>query len=111
MRKILVVVLTLMSPMALAAPFVVSDPLDPRATHCGVLMDSAPKQVIPVTAEAGGNICKFDLSGVAEGSHTVRMTSIAMDGAVTWGESVASPPLSFVKQGVPNAPAGLELRP
>jgi hypothetical protein len=34
MRKILLLVLLLLSPVALAAPFVVSDPLDPRSTNC-----------------------------------------------------------------------------
>jgi len=58
MRKILLLVLTLLSPVALAAPFAVSDPLDPAATHCGFVLDGAPKVVLPVVAEAGGNICK-----------------------------------------------------
>ena len=111
MRKILALVLTLMSTSALSAPFVVSDPLDPRATNCGILMDAAPKVVIPVVAEAGGNICKFDLAGISNGSHTVKMTAIAND--PIWGsqESVQSSPLSFVRPAGVSAPAGLELQP
>src|SRR3990167_1843929 len=111
MRKILLLVLTLLSPMALAAPFVVSDPLDPRATHCGILMDAAPKVVIPVVAETGGNICKFDLAGISNGSHTVRATAIAID--PIWGteESAESVPLSFVKPALPANPGGLRLLP
>ena len=110
MRK-LMVVLMLMSTSALAAPFVVSDPLDPRATHCGILMDATAKVVIPVVAEAGGNICKFDLAGISNGAHTVKATAIAID--PIWGsqESVESLPLSFVKPGVPTAPGGLGLQP
>ena len=111
MKKILALVLTLLSPMALSAPFVVSDPLDPRATHCGILMDVAPKVVIPVVAEAGGNICKFDLAGISNGSHTVKMTAIAND--PIWGsqESAESVPLSFVRPAAPSVPAGLGLQP
>ena len=111
MRKILALVLTLLSPVALSAPFVVSDLLDPRATHCGILMDAVPKVVIPVVAEAGGNICKFDLAGISNGSHTVMATAIAID--PIWGsqESVQSSPLSFVRPAGVSAPAGLELQP
>jgi hypothetical protein len=111
MRKILLLVLTLLSTSALAAPFVVSDPLDPTATHCGVLMDAAAKVLIPVTAAAGWNICKHDLVGISNGSHAVRMTAIAND--PVWGsqESVESSPLSFVKPGQPATPGLLRLQP
>src|SRR3990167_7583887 len=111
MRKLLLLVLTLLSTLAISAPFVVSDPLDPRATHCGILMGAAPKVVIPVVAEAGGNICKFDLAGISNGSHTVKMTAIAND--PIWGsqESAESVPLSFVRPVAPSVPGGLGLQP
>ena len=97
---------------ALAAPFVVSDILQVGVTQCGVFMDSAPKVTIPVTAVAGGNICKHDISAVSNGSHTVTMTSITVNDPI-WGsqESVKSPPLSFVRPAPPSAPATLQLAP
>jgi hypothetical protein len=74
-------------------------------------MDATAKLVIPVVAETGGNICKLDLAGLANGSHTVKATAIVND--PIWGsqESVESLPLSFVKPGLPANPGGLKLRP
>ena len=110
-RALLAVAMAAASTTVFSAPFVVSDPLDARATHCGILMDAIPKQAIPVVADVGGNICKFDLAGLANGSHTVRATAIAVD--PIWGsqESVESLPLSFVKPVPPSVPAGLGLKP
>jgi len=110
-RKILLLVLMLLSPVALSAPFVVSDPLDPTVTHCGILMDAAAKVVIPVVPDVGGNICQYDLAGISNGSHTVRATAIAADPVFGDQESAESLPLSFVKPGQPGAPGGLKLRP
>jgi len=102
----------LLSPLsAFAAPFVVTDPVAPGVTHCGVLFDSQPKQVIQVTNEGGQNICKFDLAGISAGPHQVRMTAQIND--PIWGslESAESAPLDFVKPGVPAAPTGMQLAP
>lgn len=111
MRKILLLVLMLLSSAAMSAPFVVSDPLDPRATNCGVFLDAAAKVTITVTADGTDKICKYDVSGVSVGSHTIRMTAIAND--PIWGsqESVQSAPLSFVRPAGVSAPAGLGLQP
>jgi hypothetical protein len=111
MKLALYVLLAAVPLTASAAPFVVSDPLDPRATHCGVLLDAAAKVTIPVTAATGGNICKFDVGGIANGSHTIRMTAIAID--PIWGsqESAESSPLSFVKPAPPATPGLLRLQP
>ena len=111
MRTSLLVVLMGFSATALSAPFVVSDPVDPAATHCGVFMDSQPKATVTVTPDTGGNICKFDLAGIASGSHTVQMTAIIND--PLWGvqESPKSSPLTFARPGVPATPAGPRLTP
>lgn len=112
MRRILVAaVLLAATSVVLASPFVVSDPVDPVVTHCGVLLDTQAKVVIPVTVESGQKICKYDLAGIARGSHVVRMTAIMND--PIWGsqESAQSDPLSFVAPSAPNVPAGLELQP
>jgi hypothetical protein len=94
-----------------AAPFVVSDTLAAGVTHCGVLLDAQPKQIVAVTVEAGGSICKFNLAGISVGSHNVRMTAQIND--PIWGslESAESSPLTFVKPGVPATPGGLGLTP
>lgn len=100
---------------AFAGPFVVSDPLASGTTSCGVFLDAAGKvtiAVVPATAPAVGNICKFDVSGVSTGSHTIQMTAIAVNDPV-WGsqESAKSSPLVFVRPGTPAAPTGLLLTP
>ena len=109
--KKLFAVLLLCATSTFAAPFIVSDPLDPRATDCGVFLDSAAKVVIPVTPMPAGNICKFDVGGVSNGSHTIKMTAIAND--PVWGsqESDESLPLVFARPGQPTIPGGLKLAP
>jgi hypothetical protein len=109
--KKLFAVLLLCATSAVAAPFIVSDPLDPRATNCGVFLDSAAKAVIPVTSVATGNICKFDVGGISNGSHTIKMTAIAND--PVWGslESAESLPLVFARPGQTTIPGGLKLAP
>jgi hypothetical protein len=110
MRKLLLVAI-LVPATAVAAPFVVSDPLAAGVTHCGVLLDAQPKQIVAVTVEAGESICKFNLAGISVGSHNVRMTAQIND--PIWGslESAESSPLTFVKPGVPATPGGLGLTP
>jgi hypothetical protein len=105
-------VLLLLAPLAgRASPFVVSDPLDPSVTDCGIFLDAAPKQTVPVTIAGAGKICKFDLAGIANGAHTVKATAIVND--PVWGvqESPQSAPLSFTKPASPAAPATLRLAP
>lgn len=108
----LLLALLLVPATALAAPFVVSDPVDPSVTHCGVFLDSAAKQTIPVTVQGANKICQFDLSAtLASGQHTVRMTSIVVDPIFGSLESPQSLPLAFAKPAVPSIPAGLKLAP
>jgi hypothetical protein len=110
MKRTLLAVLIFPSA-ALAAPFVVSDPLAPVATHCGVFLDTGAKVVIPVTVEGSGKICKFDLAGISNGSHVVKMTGIVNDPLWPAEESAQSAPLSFARPAAPAIPAGLRLVP
>lgn len=96
---------------AVAAPYVVTDPLMSHVTHCGVLVDAQPKVTIPVVVQGADKICRFDLAGLAAGSHTVKMTAIANDPVYGTKESAESLPLSFVVPVVPSAPANLRLVP
>lgn len=95
-----------------AAPFVVTDPVDPATTHCGVLLNVAPKLIVPVTTAGGVKNCRYDLATLASGSHTITMTAIVEKTANNTGaESAPSSPLAFSKPGVPAVPAGLALSP
>lgn len=97
-------------PCAQAAPFVVSDPVDPATTQCGVFLNAAPKVTIPVTVTSGVKTCKYDLATLASGTHSIRMTAITVNDPI-WGsqESAQSLPLAFSKPGAPVAPGGLVL--
>src|SRR5258706_16018405 len=115
MRLAATVVLMLISSLAWGAPFVVSGIVDSRGTQCGVFLDAAAKQIIPVTAVTSptiGNICKFDLAPVSSGSHTITMTLIGIDPVLGSLESPqSSPPLVFVKPTGLAAPSGLQIAP
>ena len=110
MKKLLAILAFV--PSAYAAPFVVSDPVDPATTQCGVFLNAAPKVTVPVTVTAGVKTCKYDLATLASGTHTVKMTAITINDPV-WGsqESAQSAPLAFSRPGVPVAPVGLGLSP
>lgn len=112
MKRFLLVFLLMAPSLALAGPFVVSDPLIAGVSQCGIYVDSEPKITVPVTVVGGQNVCQWDAGNVSEGSHTVQMTAIAVNDPL-WGsrESAKSAPFSFVRPSAPSAPAGLALRP
>jgi hypothetical protein len=92
-----------LSSFAMAAPFVVSDPVAVGVTQCGVYVDSASRVTSIVIAAMGSNICQYDLAGVATGEHLVAMTAITVNDPV-WGsrESAKSSPLAFSIPVTPN---------
>lgn len=94
------------SPLAISAPFVIGDVIS-SVTACGVILDGAPKVVVP----AGNLECRYDVGGVSNGAHSITMTAIITD--PVWGnkESVNSVPLDFGRPGIPAAPGGLRLVP
>lgn len=105
MKKLLL--LALLPGTAWAAPFAVAD-VASGVTSCGVYFDSAAKVTVPAT----GNQCKYDLSGVSVGNHSIKMTAITTADPV-WGtqESPQSLPLDFSRPAAPSAPTGLVLTP
>lgn len=111
MKKLLVALL-LCPAATIASPFIVTDPVDSRTTHCGVFVDAFPKQTIAVTLEGVNKTCKHDLAGITDGVHTVRITAIVANDPI-WGsqESPQSAPLQFVKPATPPAPSGARLSP
>ncbi len=97
----------LAASVANAQPFLVAD-VTSGVTSCGVYMDAAPK----VTVAASGTQCKYDVAGIAAGSHTVKMTAITANDPI-WGtqESAPSAPFTFARPATPAAPTGLVLSP
>ena len=97
--------------LAVAAPFVVSDPLDDRATHCGWVKDGGARADVPVVVTPAGKVCKWDLAGFTAGAHTVNATAVAID--PIWGrlESAPSAPFGFSVPTAPKVPSGLALTP
>jgi len=111
MKKILFLILIVGAISANAAPFVVSDPTAQTVTHCGVKIDSLTAVDSPVASDTTGKYCKYDLSGLAAGTHIIKATYVNID--PTWGriESIFSSPLSLTKPEVQIAPSGLVLKP
>jgi hypothetical protein len=97
----------LMIPSAYAAPHLYGN-VEPGVTSCGMVLDGAPKVVMPVVAGQ----CKFDLANVSNGSHTVTLTAIAENDPV-WGtqESAPSAPFVFVRPAAPTAPSTVKIAP
>ena len=114
MNKFLVIALSLVSSLALGAPFVASDAnLDTiQPTICGVYINNLAKVEAPVVKDAAGkSYCRVDVGTLAAGSHTVRVTHIVKD--PIWGtmESAQSAPFVFSRPAIPTTPVGLELTP
>lgn len=107
-KKIISVILLTLSVNVFATPFVVSDPYSITSqiqpSHCGIKLDSGVKIEVPVTSDATGKFCKFDVGNVIAGSHTVTATFILKDSL--WGnlESAPSPPFTFVRPDTPVSP-------
>lgn len=110
--KILLALCLLISTIATAAPFVVSNPVDPATTHCGVTLNATPKITVPVTVTGTVKTCQYDLANLASGSHSITMTAIVEKTATNTGaESAQSLPLAFSKPAAPAVPGGLALSP
>jgi hypothetical protein len=78
-------------------------------THCGMVLDGAPKITAPIVPGTPKQ-CKFSVSAVSVGPHTVTLTAIIMDpaGWVT-EESAPSAPFLFTRPATPVAPTTLRL--
>lgn len=77
MKYLLLIAGLMLSFAVQASPLLVSDPIDPSATSCGIYMDALPKVTSPVGTDATGKpICKYDLSAVPVGTHTFTATQI-----------------------------------
>jgi hypothetical protein len=106
-RKLLILMLAALPMFAQAAPFVEAT-VTSGVVNCGVYLDSAAKVNVPVSALK----CRYDLSAVSAGTHSVKMTAITADDPI-WGtqESVQSAPLNFTRPVPATAPSGLVLVP
>ena len=111
LKLIIGLAIFLVTTVAQAAPFIISDPVDARATHCGWKMDAGVRTDVAVVLSGTDKICKLDLAGLATGSHTVSATAVAID--PVWGrqESPASANFPFVVPTTPVTPPGLRLAP
>lgn len=113
MKTLLLTLLLGLPSIAIAGPFVVTDPTTQIVTHCGYVLDVDAKVDSPVAVVTGGSMCKIDVSMVAAGSHTIKATFVNID--PVWGrsESVFSVPLTFVRPAstLPNAPTNLMINP
>lgn len=113
MRVSVGIVLMALSSLAFGQS-VVSDPLNPGVNQCGVLLDAVAETKIAVTAlpaPATDIICKFNISTLPAGVHTIKMTAIINDPVFGVKESLPSLPLVFTVPTTPSVPSGLRLIP
>jgi hypothetical protein len=103
-------ILSLLSFNAVAAPFIISDPLDSAVTHCGWKTDSGIRIDVPVALSGTDKICKLDLSNLVAGSHTLSATAVAIDPIFGRRESVPTANFLLVVPSVPALPSGLRLQ-
>jgi hypothetical protein len=111
MKRLLALSLMLAAAYASAAPFIVSDPIDPKATHCGWKFNAEARVDVPVALSGTDKICKVDLAGRAPGSYTINATAVAVD--PLWGRMESAPSANFT-QAVPGqlgSPSGLVIVP
>jgi hypothetical protein len=105
MRYFAGLVLIAVAASANAAPFVVADVVA-GVSSCGVTLDGQPQPAVT----ASNNQCRFDVSGVSNGQHTMTMTARTVNDPV-WGtqESAPSAPFVFAKPAAPAVPGNLRL--
>ncbi len=94
-----------------AAPFIVSDPLDTRATHCGWKFNTDARVDVPVALSGTDKICKVDLAGKTVGTYTITATAVAVD--PVWGRMESAPSANFTLSvpGPLAIPPGLRIVP
>lgn len=113
MKKLLcLIAFFLWAGTAMAAPFVVSDAYPVGATQPDgftVSLDNGPvveSPADPVTASSAR--FKFDVGGVAEGSHTLRVKAFKND--AVWGRLESTEAVfTFTRPASPISPSGLKL--
>jgi CO dehydrogenase/acetyl-CoA synthase gamma subunit (corrinoid Fe-S protein) len=73
-------------PLSANAITLVTDPVDPKATHCGVYQEATRLASSPVLPTAAGNICSYKVTSELSsfGKHTFRVTAqiLNADGSV-----------------------------
>jgi len=98
-------------PIAVNATTLVSDPVDSRATHCGIYQDSVHITSSPVAPTALGNICSYaiDTQALPLGRHVYRATAEVLDsnGVITNHSALSLPSVYLNK---PAAPTGLKVK-
>jgi hypothetical protein len=112
MKTTIAVILSLITTVVLANPFIVSDSIDDsRITHCAWYIDTLPKQILPVARDAANKpYCSRDMLDATVGAHSLKAAFVAKD--AVWGdkEGALSAPFSYtVPSSTSAVPAALKL--
>jgi hypothetical protein len=106
MKKLLL--LMLVSPSVLAAPFLITDPVDANADRCVYTVKGGTPQEFPVTVDPTlGRICKVDLASAPTGTNDI---TLAVKSSV-WGTASANVPFAFTRPATVTAPANTRIVP
>lgn len=81
MKRILSLSLLALLPLTANAITLVTDPIDSRATHCGIFQDGIRIASSPVLPTAPGNICSYKLTNELSsfGAHFFTATAQVID--------------------------------
>jgi hypothetical protein len=93
---------------ASAAPFLVTDPVDPNADQCVYKVGTSAEQVFPVTTDpALGRICKVDLANAVVGTNSI---TLKVRNSL-WGKDSDPVPFGFTRPATVAVPANTRIVP
>ena len=78
--RYIAIVAALFATSAMAAPFLITDPLIPSATHCGYELNEGARVDVPVAVINTGSgtelVCRIDLGNLVRGTHIATLTTV-----------------------------------
>jgi hypothetical protein len=110
LRLVTAIAIMVMALVAESAPFIISDPWPATSVKpdtCQISYDGSSTFVTwGVVSQSDGSVfCKMDIAALSTGSHTSQVKACNAAGCSTLV------PFTFIKAGLPVAPANLRLSP
>lgn len=115
MKPLLALVLAAFIPVANAqATNFYCDTALTVAGSCDIYVDALPKVNAPTVLVGSIHTCKYDITSLAVGAHTLTCAAVSVAADPTWGAQTsakASPALPYTKYGLLMPPTNLRTGP